>query len=51
MLLHAPELRSIALCAGSAGSELGPIDAINEANHGELYGTMQTIAAASATIL
>ena len=51
MLLHAPELLSIALCAGPAGSELVPIDAINEASHGKLYGTMQTNAAARATIL
>ena len=29
MLLLAPELLSIALCAGSVGSELGPIDSID----------------------
>jgi hypothetical protein len=46
MLLLAPELLSIALCAGLAGSELGPVDTINGRIAGKLYGAARAIAAA-----
>ena len=46
MLLLAPELLAIALCFGSAGIELDPIDTINEVNLGKLVGDMRASAAA-----
>jgi hypothetical protein len=45
MLLLAPEVRTIALCAESAGSELGPVDTINGVNVGKLYGHSRASAA------
>ena len=36
-MLHAPDLLAIALCAGSAGVELGPMNIINGLNLDKLY--------------
>ena len=47
MRLLAPELLSIALCAGSVESELGLIDTIGGVNVGKLYGDTQASAAVS----
>ena len=41
MLLLAPELLSIALCAGSVGSELGPIDSMDELMIDKLEGAVR----------
>ena len=38
MLLLAPEQLSIAVCAGSAESELGPVDTIDGLVTGKLHG-------------
>ena len=46
MLLFEPELLATALYAGSAGSELGPIDVINGANVVKLYCIVRANAAA-----
>ncbi len=45
MLLLAPELIAIALCFGSAGMELGPVDAIGGVNIGKLGGATGASAA------
>ena len=45
MLLLAAELLSIAVCVGSAGSELGPVDTTNELAHHKLYGAVRASAA------
>jgi hypothetical protein len=42
-MLHAPELLAIALCAGSAGLELGPINIINGLSPDELYDGARAI--------
>ena len=45
MLLLAPELLSIVLCAGLIGSELGPIDSIDGLIVDELQGVARVITA------
>ena len=45
MLLLAPELLSIALCAGSVGSELGPFGTTDGVNVTKQYGVMRASAA------
>ena len=45
MLLLAPELLSIVLCAGLIGNELGPIDGIDGLIVDELQGVARVIAA------
>jgi hypothetical protein len=44
MLLLAPELLSIAVCVGSAGSELGPVDTINGLARHKLYSAVRASA-------
>ena len=46
MLLLAPELLVIVLCAGLAGKELGPIDTSDAPNADELYDAARAGAAA-----
>ena len=46
MLLCSPELLALALCAGSAESELDPVDTIDGAIAGELHGAGRESAAA-----
>ena len=46
MLLLAPELLAIVVCAGSAESELGPINAIDGLIIGKLYGAARAKALA-----
>ena len=46
MLLLAPELLVIAVCAGSAESELGPINAIDGLIVDKLYGAARAKALA-----
>ena len=45
MLLLAPELLSIALCAGSVGSELSPIDSMDGFIIDKLEGAVRMSAA------
>ena len=45
MLLLAPELLSIALCAGLVGSELGPIDSMDKLMIDKLEGAVRMSAA------
>jgi hypothetical protein len=45
MLLLAPELLSITLCAGSVGSELGPINSMDGHNIDKLAGSVRVSAA------
>ena len=51
MLLLAPELLAIALCAESAESELGPVDIINGLIAGKLHGAVRASAAVRAASL
>ena len=46
MLLLAPELLAIAVCAGSADSELGPFDTAGGLIAGKLYGGARASASA-----
>ena len=45
LLLLAPELLAIALCAGTAESELGPVDITIGAIFRKLYGAVRARAA------
>ena len=45
MLLLAPELTVIALCIGTAGSELNPFNTIDGVNVAEQYGAVRASAA------
>ena len=45
MLLLAPELLLITLCAGSVGSELGPINSMDGHNIDKLAGSVRVSAA------
>jgi len=51
MLLLAPELFSIVLCEGSAGSELSPVDTINGLTLDKLYCAVRASPEARATML
>jgi hypothetical protein len=42
-MLHAPDLLAIALCAGSAGVELGPMNIINGLNPDKLYDNARAV--------
>jgi hypothetical protein len=46
MLLSSPELLALALCSGSAESELDTVDILNGAIAGELHGAGRESAAA-----
>ena len=51
MLLLAPELLAIAVCAGSAESELSPIDTTDGLINDKLYGAARANALARAATL
>ena len=42
-MLHAPDLLAIALCAGPAGVELGPINIINGLSPDKLYDVARAV--------
>ena len=50
-MLHAPDLLAIALCAGPAGVELGPINIINGLSPDKLYDVARAVVTEGALLL